>query len=98
MNVLEIIGWIGSLAVVVSLLQSDMRRLRAINLTGCLIGTAYNSAIGVWPSVGLNAALAVINLGFILRGTSAGLRTRQVRQDRPDAATRIHVEQESRHA
>lgn len=69
--VLEIVGWVGSAVLVVSLLQTNILRLRMINLAGCVILLLYNALIGVWPMVGLNVALAAINLYFIaglLRG------------------------------
>jgi hypothetical protein len=46
---LEAIGWAGSAVLVWSLLQTQLRRLRVLNLVGCLILIAYNAAIHVWP-------------------------------------------------
>jgi hypothetical protein len=48
--------------VVWSLLQSRILRLRWINLAGSVVLTGFNLVLGVWPMVGLNAALAVINI------------------------------------
>lgn len=62
MGWLEIIGWAGSAVLVWSLVQSRILRLRALNLIGCVVLLGYNAAIGVWPMVGLNAALTVINV------------------------------------
>jgi hypothetical protein len=59
---LEIVGWTGSALLVWSLLQTRIVRLRALNLVGCLILIGYNGAIRVWPMVGLNAVLTVINV------------------------------------
>jgi hypothetical protein len=59
---LEVIGWVGSAVLVWSLLQSRILRLRLLNLTGSVILLAYNAALQVWPMVGLNAVLAVINV------------------------------------
>ena len=53
-TVLEIIGWVGSAILVVSLLQTNLHRLRWINLVGCVILVGYNAVLGVWPMVGLN--------------------------------------------
>ncbi len=60
--VLESIGWVGSALVVWSLLQSRILRLRWLNLAGSLVLTGFNLVLEVWPMVGLNAALAVINV------------------------------------
>ena len=64
---LEILGWVGSAVLVWSLLQTRILRLRALNLLGCLILIAYNAIVGVWPMVGLNVTLAVINLAYLRR-------------------------------
>lgn len=62
MDFLSIVGWGGSALVVVSLLQTRILRLRVLNLIGCVILVGFNLAIEVWPMVGMNAVLAVINL------------------------------------
>lgn len=67
----EIIGWIGTAVVVFSMLQQRITRLRLINMIGCIISVAYNTAVGVWPMVALNAVLTVIqayNLVVLWRG------------------------------
>ena len=67
MDVLSIIGWGGSALVVLSLLQTRILRLRLLNLIGCVILVGFNLAIGVWPMVGMNAVLAVINVVHLWR-------------------------------
>jgi hypothetical protein len=64
---LEIVGWTGSALLVWSLLQTRVLRLRAINLLGCLVLIGYNGALRVWPMVGLNVTLALINLWYLRR-------------------------------
>lgn len=64
---LEAIGWIGSAVLVWSLLQTQLRRLRIINLVGCVILIVYNTANHVWPMVGLNVVLAAINTWQLAR-------------------------------
>nr|NLD41816.1 YgjV family protein [Actinomycetales bacterium] len=63
----EIIGWIGSGIVVVSMLQKRITRLRLVNLVGSLVSLAYSVAISAWPLAGLNAVLAVIQIYHLLR-------------------------------
>ncbi|MEU8299557.1 hypothetical protein AB0C04_20040 [Micromonospora sp. NPDC048909] len=65
MNWLELVGWVGSVVLVWSLLQTRILRLRALNLIGCLILIGYNGAVQVWPMVGLNIVLAVINVWYL---------------------------------
>ena len=67
MNWLEVVGWTGSALLVWSLLQTAILRLRALNLVGCLILIGYNGAVRVWPMVGLNAVLTVINVVHLYR-------------------------------
>lgn len=67
MPLIEIVGWIGSLVLVISLLQTRVVRLRIINLLGSLILLIYNAVIMVWPMVGLNTVLVLINLYFLYK-------------------------------
>jgi len=64
-DALELVGWVGSAVLVWSLLQTRILRLRVINLVGCVILIVYNGAAGVWPMLGLNVVLAVINIYFL---------------------------------
>ncbi len=64
---LEIVGWIGSILVVLSLTQARVLRFRILNLTGSVIATAYNAIIGIWPFVAMNGAIAVINIYWLIR-------------------------------
>ncbi|MFX0538596.1 hypothetical protein ACQBAT_13540 [Ornithinimicrobium sp. Y1847] len=67
MNWVDLIGWGGSIVLVVSLLQTRVLRLRLINLVGSLVLLAYNAIIEVWPMVGLNTVLSLINIFFLWR-------------------------------
>lgn len=64
---LDILGWGGSALLVYSLLQARVLRFRSINLVACLILLVFNGLLSVWPMVGVNAVLAVINVTFIVR-------------------------------
>jgi hypothetical protein len=64
---LDVLGWGGSALLVYSLLQSRVLRLRMLNLAACLILTVFNWALEVWPMVGMNIVLSVINLWFIIK-------------------------------
>jgi len=58
----DLIGWVGTVVVVVSLLQTGILRLRLLNLVGSSVLLVFNVLIQVWPMVGLNAVLALINI------------------------------------
>jgi hypothetical protein len=66
-TVLEVVGWAGSAILVVSLLQTNLHRLRWINLVGCLVLIGYNAALGIWPMVGLNVVLSAVNIWHLVR-------------------------------
>lgn len=67
MSWIDLLGWGGSALLVWSLLQTRVMRLRVWNLVGCATLIAFNTVIHVWPMVGLNAALAGINIWYIVR-------------------------------
>jgi len=63
----EIVGWVGSVLVVVSLTQARVLRFRWLNLAGSVIATAYNAAFAIWPFVAMNGAIALINIYWLRR-------------------------------
>ena len=67
MSWVDALGWFGSALLVFSLLQARILRLRVLNTVACVILTAFNAILGVWPMVAMNIALAGINLFFITR-------------------------------
>ena len=58
---IEIIGWIGTAAVLVSFLMKDMLKLRLMNLSGCLIWVSYAIIKEDYPVLITNAAVAIIH-------------------------------------
>jgi hypothetical protein len=64
---LDLVGWAGSALLVWSLLQTRILRLRVLNLLGCLVLIYFNGALRIWPMVGLNVVLAIINIVYMLR-------------------------------
>lgn len=64
---LDVVGWGGSAILVYSLLQARVLRFRTINLLGCAILLVFNAILGIWPMVGMNAVLGVINVWFIVQ-------------------------------
>lgn len=67
MTWIDVLGWGGSVLLVYSLLQARVLRFRTLNLVATLVLLAFNAVIGVWPMVGMNAVLAVINVWFIVK-------------------------------
>ncbi len=67
MPLLEVVGWVGSAILVVSLLQTRVMRFRVLNAVASAVLVGYNLAIQVWPMVGLNVVLVGINVVIIWR-------------------------------
>lgn len=67
MSVLEVMGWLGSALLVVSLLQTRVMRFRVLNTVSCVVLVGYNAALGVWPMAVMNVVLVAINLWVIAR-------------------------------
>lgn len=65
--VLEVIGWLGSALLVFSVLQTKFMRFRILNGVASFVLVVYNAVLGVWPMVGMNAVLVVIDLWFIIK-------------------------------
>ena len=66
---LEVIGWAGSILIIVSLTQARVLRFRVLNLVGALLATGYNAVIGVWPFAAMNAVISVIDVYWLWRLT-----------------------------
>jgi hypothetical protein len=66
-NWLDILGWGGSVLLVVSLMQARVLRFRVLNLLACVILTTFNFALGIWPMVAMNLVLSAINIWFIVK-------------------------------
>ncbi|MBU4337411.1 MAG: YgjV family protein [Actinobacteria bacterium] len=67
MSWLEVVGWAGSLLVVVSLTQARVLRFRVLNLVGALLATFYNAWVGIWAFASMNAAITVIDVYWLVR-------------------------------
>lgn len=65
--IIELIGYFGSLLVVVSMLMTSVIKLRFINLTGSFIFTIYALIIKSYPTALMNFSLVVINVYNLYR-------------------------------
>ena len=63
----EIIGYIGSALVLVSMLMTSVVRLRIINLIGSVIFAGYALLIQSYPTALMNICLAGINVYYLIR-------------------------------
>ena len=67
---IELIGYIGSTLVVVSMLMSSVVRLRIINTTGSVIFAIYALIIRSYPTALMNFFLVGINIYQMIRLTN----------------------------
>ena len=61
----ELIGYLASILVAVSLMISQIRRLRVVNLLGALTFSAYGFLIGSLPVALMNAFIVGINMYYL---------------------------------
>lgn len=71
MEVIEIIGYVGSVLVAVSLMMSAIVKLRIINFLGAAIFSAYGFIIGALPVGFLNAFIAFVDIYYLYEIFSA---------------------------
>ena len=65
--IVELIGYLGSALVVVSMLMTSVVRLRVINLVGSVIFTCYALIIRSYPTAAMNLFLVGINIFHLVR-------------------------------
>ena len=66
-TVIELIGYLGSALVVVSMLMTSVVRLRVINLIGSAVFTCYALLIKSYPTAAMNLFLVGINVYHLVR-------------------------------
>ncbi len=80
----EMIGYIGSALVLVSMLMTSVVRLRIINLAGSIIFSVYALLIHSYPTALMNIALAGINVFYLFRILGEQKIYHPIRCDRND--------------
>jgi hypothetical protein len=66
-TVVELLGYLASGLIVLSLVMSSLLRLRVINLIGATVFALYGVLIGSVPVVVTNGAIVVINVVYLTR-------------------------------
>ena len=64
---LELLGYVASVLVAISLMMSSLLRLRLINLVGAIAFVIYGLLIGAYPIVAVNSIIVLVNLYFLYR-------------------------------
>jgi len=65
--VIQLLGWIGSGLIVLSLTFRQQTPFRLLNLSAAGVLFVFNLAIGLWSMVVLNATILVVNLHQLRR-------------------------------
>lgn len=71
-EVIELVGYLASILIAISLTMTDMFKLRIINSIGCLMFVIYGLNVGAYPVALANAIIIIINIYNLskLRGTN----------------------------
>lgn len=67
MNTAELIGYAGSLVILISLLMKSLVKLRWINLIGSFLLSLYGFVIRAWPVFAINAIIVGIDAWHLLQ-------------------------------
>ena len=69
--VYEIVGYVASALIVISLTMNSLVRLRVINLVGAVVFVVYGVLIAAWPIVIVNAFVIAIDAYFLWKAFTA---------------------------
>ena len=59
---IEWVGYAASIMIAISLLMTDVIKLRLLNTVGCLLFVIYGFIVGAYPVAVANIAIILINL------------------------------------
>lgn len=63
----ELIGYLASLLVAISLMMSAIVKLRVVNMIGALTFSIYGVLIGSIPVAGMNAFIVLVNIYYLVK-------------------------------
>lgn len=69
----EIIGYAGTILVILSMMMTSVVKLRIVNICGSVLSMTYAIISNTWPIVLMNAALIIINIIQLIRSYSRKL-------------------------
>jgi len=67
MNYVEIIGYVASILVAISLTMSQILKLRVINFIGAVTFSIYGYLLGAYPIFFVNGFIACINIYYLVK-------------------------------
>lgn len=66
-NIVEIMGYMASVLVAVSLMMKNIIPLRMVNFAGCFLFTLYGIAISAWPVAAMNGFGCLVNVYHLIK-------------------------------
>jgi len=66
-EIVDLIGYVASFIILVSLLMSSVKKLRLINLIGAIIFGVYGFMIVSYPTAVMNLGIAVIDIYYLVK-------------------------------
>jgi len=67
MDTIEILGFVASAIVAVSLTMSSLARLRALNLLGSALFATYGWLVSAYPVFAVNTFIVIVNIVFLIK-------------------------------
>ena len=91
--IIEIVGYIGSALVIVSMLMTSVVKLRVINMIGSVIFAAYALCIHSYPTAAMQGALIIINIVNLRKLLNTKKEYSVVKQSGPQAFSDFFISQ-----
>ncbi|MBO7675959.1 MAG: GNAT family N-acetyltransferase [Erysipelotrichaceae bacterium] len=82
---IELIGYLGSLLVLISFITTSVVKLRIINTIGSIIFTIYAIIIKSYPTAIMNAVIIFINIHYLYRMLKVEKEYEIIRMDETDS-------------
>ncbi|MBR2578193.1 MAG: YgjV family protein [Erysipelotrichaceae bacterium] len=86
--IIEIVGYIGSLLVLISFLMTSVVKLRVVNTVGSIIFTIYALIIRSYPTAIMNFVLILVNIWFLLKMRNPNKEYALIKADADDSYLR----------
>ena len=67
----EILGWVATALVLLSFTIQDMRRLRIVNMLGCILWIGYGFILMIKPVIFVNVSIFIIHSYWLIKNKSA---------------------------
>jgi 4-amino-4-deoxy-L-arabinose transferase-like glycosyltransferase len=66
----EILGWVATALVLLSFTIQDMRKLRLVNMLGCILWIGYGFILMIKPVIFVNMSILIIHSYWLIKNKS----------------------------